>query len=64
MKDKYCLVTNATKDKGLTVTTQIAERIRDAGHECVVIKEIDFHGDSAEVLRGLDEIPNERDRVR
>ncbi|MBR6294478.1 MAG: NAD(+)/NADH kinase [Lachnospiraceae bacterium] len=56
MKDKYCLVTNATKDKGLTVTTQIAERIRNAGHECVVIKDIDFQGDSAEVLRGLEPV--------
>ena len=56
MKDKYCLVTNATKDKGLKVTSEIAERIRKAGHECVVIKDIDFQADSAEILRGLEPV--------
>ena len=56
MKDKYCLVTNATKDKGLKVTSQIAERIRDTGHECIVIDNIDFQGDSAEVFRGLEPV--------
>ncbi len=56
MKDKYCLVTNATKDKELKVTKHIAERIGNAGHECVVIDDIDFQGDSAEVLRGLEPV--------
>ena len=56
VKDKYCLVTNATKDKGLKVTSEIAERIRNAGHECVVITDIDFKGDSAEILRGLEPV--------
>ncbi|MCR4720252.1 MAG: NAD(+)/NADH kinase [Lachnospiraceae bacterium] len=56
MKDKYCLVTNATKDNELKVTKHISERIGNAGHECVVIDDIDFQGDSAEVLRGLEPV--------
>jgi len=56
VKDKYCLVTNATKDRGLTVTGKIAELIRNAGHECVVITDIDFKGDSAEIFRGLEPV--------
>ena len=56
VKEKYCLVTNATKDKGLEVTGIIADRIRNAGHECTVITGIDFKGDSAEVLRGLEKV--------
>ncbi len=56
MKEKYCLVTNATKDKGLKVTAEIADRIRNAGHECVIITDIDFKGDSAEILRGLERV--------
>ncbi len=56
MKEKYCLVTNPTKDKGLKVTAEIADRIRNAGHECVIITDIDFKGDSAEILRGLERV--------
>ncbi|MCR5432209.1 MAG: NAD(+)/NADH kinase [Lachnospiraceae bacterium] len=56
MRDKYCLVTNATKDKGLKVTNEIANRIRNAGHECIVISDIDFKGDSAGILRGLEPV--------
>lgn len=56
MKEKYCLVTNATKDKGLKVTAEIADHIRNAGHECVIITDIDFKSDSAEILRGLERV--------
>ncbi|MCR5828785.1 MAG: NAD(+)/NADH kinase [Lachnospiraceae bacterium] len=56
MKDKYCLVTNATKDRDLKVTGEIAARLEKEGHECVVISDIDFKGDSAGILRGLEPV--------
>lgn len=58
---KFCLVTNALKDKGLTITKRISDYLKSKGCEVLELTNIDFKGDSASINMGFRDVDGSYD---